>query len=346
MAVAGPGCAGHALDAALRPHRLFFPAGHCRGVCIGGYLLQGGFGWHGRTLGLACESVTGLDVVTADGSLVHASEGENADLYWAARGAGPGFFGVVVRFHLRLHARPRVIGAAYRSYPADALPEVFRFLYDVGPHVSPKVELQAMMSRRVRGVRGAGIEIMAPVFADSLRDARAALAFLDDAPRCREGLRSPFVPMPLAWMYGEVMRHYPSGHRYAVDNMWMSAEVDAVLPHLQAVVETLPPAPSHALWLNWAPRKRTTDMAFSLEDAHYLALYGVWKNAWDDARYASWAEDHMRAMAPLATGIQLADENLGHRPAPFVAQAHLDRLDTIRAARDPQQLFHPWMGRP
>ena len=346
LAMAGPGCAGHALDAALRPHGLFFPAGHCRGVCIGGYLLQGGFGWHGRTLGLACESVAGLDVVTADGSLVHASERENADLYWAARGAGPGFFGVVVRFHLRLHARPRVIGAAYRSYPADALPEVFRFLYGVGPHVSPKVELQAMMSRRVRGVRGPGVEIMAPVFADSLGDARAALEFLDAAPRSRQGVRSPFVPLPLTWMYREVMRHYPSRHRYAVDNMWMSADVEAVLPHLHALVEALPPAPSHALWLNWAPPQRTTDMAFSLEDAHYLALYGVWEHARDDARYASWAEDHMRAMAPLATGIQLADENLGHRPAPFVAQAHLDRLDTIRAARDPQQLFHTWMGRP
>lgn len=182
--------------------------------------------------------------------------------------------------------------------------------------------------------------------ADSLRDARAALAFLDDAPRSPEGLRSPFVPMPLAWMCGEVMRHYPSGHGYAVDNMWMSADVDAVLPHLRTLVEALSPAPSHALWLNWAPPQRTADMPFSLEDAHYLALYGVWKHARDDARHASWAAEHMRAMAHLATGIQLADENLGRRPAPFVAQRHLERLDTIRAARDPQQLFHPWMGRP
>ena len=47
-----------------------------------------------------------IDVVTADGELVRASEDENADLFWAARGAGPGFFGVVTRFHLRTLPTP------------------------------------------------------------------------------------------------------------------------------------------------------------------------------------------------------------------------------------------------
>lgn len=75
----------------LYEHNLFFPAGHCKGVCIGGYLLQGGYGWNGRKLGIACESVIGIDVVTADGEYIHANETENADLFWAARGAGGGF---------------------------------------------------------------------------------------------------------------------------------------------------------------------------------------------------------------------------------------------------------------
>jgi FAD/FMN-containing dehydrogenase len=97
-ATVGPGRKGHELAGLLARRGLFFPSGHCRGVAVGGYLLQGGFGWHGRTLGPACASVRAIDVVTAEGELVHASEHENADLYWAARGAGPGFFGVVTRF--------------------------------------------------------------------------------------------------------------------------------------------------------------------------------------------------------------------------------------------------------
>lgn len=59
----------------------------------------------------------------------------------------------------------------------------------------------------------------------------------------------------------------------------------------------------------------------------------------------SWVTDHMRAMEPLATGIQLADENLGRRSARFVSDANLAQFDEIRAAYDPDGRFHPWMGR-
>jgi len=51
----------------------------------------GGYGWNSRVYGLACENVLGLDVVTADGEQVHCDENQHADLYWAARGSGPGF---------------------------------------------------------------------------------------------------------------------------------------------------------------------------------------------------------------------------------------------------------------
>src|SRR6202035_1921236 len=93
----------------LAKHDLFFPAGHCPGVGLGGYLLQGGFGWNGRVHGPACMSVEAIDVVLGDGSRVHASEEENADLLWAARGAGPGFFGVVTSFYLRLVRKPKLV---------------------------------------------------------------------------------------------------------------------------------------------------------------------------------------------------------------------------------------------
>lgn len=85
----------------LRAHGVVFPGGHCSTVGLGGYLLQGGQGWNSRHWGWACENVLGVDVVTADGDLVHADADQNSDLYWAARGAGPAFFGVVTRFHLR-----------------------------------------------------------------------------------------------------------------------------------------------------------------------------------------------------------------------------------------------------
>ena len=59
-----------------------------------------------------------------------------------------------------------------------------------------------------------------------------------------------------------------------------------------------------------------------------------------------WVAERMGEMEHLASGIQLADENLGQRPARFVAEANLARLDEVRAAYDPDGRFHTWMGRP
>jgi len=53
----------------------------------------------------------------------------------------------------------------------------------------------------------------------------------------------------------------------------------------------------------------------------------------------------MAAMAGLASGIQLADENLGARPAKFATDANMVRLDEVRASYDPDGRFYSWMGR-
>lgn len=63
---------GADLNNALVPHGLMFPAGHCPSVGIGGFLLQGGFGWNSRGWGVACESVTAIDLVDANGQLIYA----------------------------------------------------------------------------------------------------------------------------------------------------------------------------------------------------------------------------------------------------------------------------------
>ena len=86
-------------------------------------------------------------------------------------------------------------------------------------------------------------------------------------------------------------------------------------------------------------------MAYSVEDEIYMALYGAWKDAADDDKYGDWPRSNMAAMADLASGIQLADENLGQRPARFASDEAMVRLDKARAAYEPDGLFYPWMGR-
>lgn len=73
------------------------PSGSAGDVGVGGSTLGGGLGWIRRSKGLAVDMLREVEIVTAEGEIVTASEGEHSDLFWAIRGAG-GEFGVVTRF--------------------------------------------------------------------------------------------------------------------------------------------------------------------------------------------------------------------------------------------------------
>jgi FAD/FMN-containing dehydrogenase len=344
-ATVGPGCRGNDALAILAEHDLFFPAGHCEGVALGGYLLQGGFGWNGRVHGPACMSVEAIDVVTADGEQVRADETEHADLFWAARGSGPGFFGAVSRFHLRLYPRPRHVANGVFLYPIDVFEQVFRWAHEIGPRVPRAMELMVIVHRDLSGELE--IAVTAPVLADSAEEAAAALALLETCPVLdRAKAAAPNVEVRLADLYAAVHASYPDEHRYSADNMWTHAPVEELLPGLRRIAETMPGAPSHMLWMNWGSSPARPEMAYSVEDDTYIALYGVWQDPAADEANVAWVAERMAEMASLSSGIQLADENLGRRPARFVSEANLARLDQVRAKYDPDGLFHPWMGRP
>jgi len=137
----------------------------------------------------------------------------------------------------------------------------------------------------------------------------------------------------------------PSVHRYIVDNMFTSAAAEDLLPGIRKIIETLPPHPSHFVFAGWKPSADRADMVYGLEDEIYLALYTAWRDPADDQRYCDWAQLNMTAMSHLATGISLADENLARRPAKFITDPNMARLNTVRAAYDPDGLFHSWMAR-
>ena len=348
LAVVGPGKGGSALMADLEAQGLFFPGGHCKGVCVGGYLLQGGYGWNSRVLGPACESVVGLDVITADGEQIHCDADHHADLYWAARGAGPGFFGVVTSFYLKLYPRPAVCATSLYIYPFDLADEVYTWARSVSAEVDRRVEMQMLATRSVpeMGLDIPAIVCASPAFADSEKEAEKALSIFETCPVAdRAIIKNPYLPTDLPSWFDIVMTHYLADHRYTADNMWTSASARQLLPGIRTILETMPPHPSHFLWLNWGPSPIRQDMAYSVEDEIYLALYGSWKDPADDDEYGAWARSNMAAMSQLATGIQLADENLGERPARFATDKAMARLDTVRAAYDPDGLFSSWMGR-
>jgi FAD/FMN-containing dehydrogenase len=343
-----PGLLGTDFNRALRQHELFFPTGHCMSVGLGGFLLQGGFGWNSRVWGPACASVVAVDVVTADGELVHADAKQNSDLFWAARGAGPGFFGVVTRFEVKLYARPKVMMRSDYLYPIEVLDDVLRWARAVQPSVARAMECMVFVRRDLFGHAGPGALVTGPVLADSREEALDALDLLETCPVVtRAAMREVNIVTELDdLLQGAEDLLYPPGQRWAADNMWTSAPAEDLLPGMRKIAATLPRAPSHMMWMLWGPPQPLPDMAFSKQDDLYIALYAVWQDAAEDAAHQAWVTDHMRSLERFSSGIQLADENLGARPFRFLADANFARLQELRAKHDPAGLFHSYMGLP
>ena len=100
----GGGATWGALDAATQAHGLAVPGGFISLTGVAGLTLGGGFGWLTRLAGLSSDNLVGAEVVTADGRVLHASESDNPDLFWALRGGG-GNFGVVTEFEFGTSSR-------------------------------------------------------------------------------------------------------------------------------------------------------------------------------------------------------------------------------------------------
>ena len=113
------------LDRASQPYGLATTSGNVSDTGVGGLTLGGGMGWLARQFGLACDNVTRLQVVTADGEIVEASEAENAELFWGLRGGG-GNFGVVTEFEFKLHPVGTAALIAEFFYTLQDAPSVLR----------------------------------------------------------------------------------------------------------------------------------------------------------------------------------------------------------------------------
>lgn len=105
-------------------HGLGAMAGSSPDVGVVGYTLGGGLSWLSRRYGLAANSVTAIEVVTADGAHVQADRDHHPDLFWALRGGG-GSFGVVTALEIELRPIPQVYAGAM-FWPQDRAHEVLQ----------------------------------------------------------------------------------------------------------------------------------------------------------------------------------------------------------------------------
>nr|WP_246336479.1 FAD-binding oxidoreductase [Flexivirga oryzae] len=342
IATASPAVRGGTdLGPFLEERGRFFPGGHCPTVGIGGFLLQGGQGWNARGWGWAAEYIIGIDVVTADGDLVHASETENTDLFWAARGSGPGFFGVVTRFHLRTIRLFGHLAQTVQVYDLQEYDEVMTWLQGMHHTVADTAEIVALThtDRSVRTDRPV-LTVTALALVDDAAEADRVLAPFRDCPaRSRALVDVDSAPTTLAEQRARQLLENPEGHRWVVDNAWLSGTPQEVVSAARTVYTDLPNDTSFTIWFSMAPLRQLPDMAFSLQSEIYLASYVLWADAAHDERCRLWLDRAMAELEPVTVGQYLGDGDLAHRQVRFMSDAAWQRLGRIRQDRDPDGLF-------
>ena len=135
VARVGAGVRWGELDGATQAHSLATTGGRVSTTGVAGLTLGGGSGWLERSYGLSCDNLLAVELVTAVGELVRASETENPELFWALHGGG-GNFGVATAFEFRLYpVGPEVYSGLAVYDPADAgqLIHAIRDFHDGGP---------------------------------------------------------------------------------------------------------------------------------------------------------------------------------------------------------------------
>jgi FAD/FMN-containing dehydrogenase len=329
-----------------------FPGGHCASVGLGGYLLQGGQGWNGRSRGWACQSVTGLDVVTADGQLVHCGAGQNPDLLWAARGAGPGFPGVVTRFELETYPAPAVMWHDTWTFRLGDTVELLIWLHGLLPALDPRVE-PVVAATRLPDVPlhpgaarpdGTVLLLHTTVMAGSDEQALALLAVLQDGPLAGRELGHVTGRTSVAEENVAQTAQNPEGYRYAVDCTWTSAPAQVLAPVLAQLWGELETEHSFSIWYGWAPGGGRPDMAFSVEADVYVATYVIYTDPADDARHTGWVHRRTAGLAADGgAGVYLGDTDFTRRQDRFLSDDAYRRLARIRAERDPDGRFASYL---
>ncbi|KOG41916.1 FAD-binding oxidoreductase [Streptomyces decoyicus] len=351
-----PAATGQELVAVLTPQDLAFPVGHCPTVAVGGFLLGGGLGWNSRAWGASCASVEEIRAVTADGRTVTCSETRHPDLFWAARGAGPGFCAVVIRFRLALHPHPASIMATSLTFPLAEVARVAEWAERVARGLPPYVETAFVLvpsgPPTDSAPAGPRITVSATAFAATRSEALRALEPFADCPFGELAVaRHPPAPQSFAALHEGAAAAWPPAHRYAADTLWSQESYATQLTRIADVLAHAPSGKSLVL----APVQPVSEhpallrnMAFSPLGESYFVCYAVWDDPADDETHARWLREAMAAADPQGDGFHfIAETDLeadAARARRSYAPATWDRLQEIKAQWDPENVFHSYLA--
>lgn len=348
VAWVGGGATWGDVDHATYPFGLAAPGGIISTTGVGGLTLGGGIGYLTRGVGLTIDSLLSADVVLADGRQVTASNYQNEDLFWALRGGG-GNFGVVTSFEFQLHEVGDVVGGPmfYEVNDAAAVLECYR-------------EFIARAPENLGCFFGWQIAPAAPFIPENrVGDLFCALVTCWNGPHEKAGrvlkpLRDAaevkaeqvdVVPFPVLNSANDFLAPKGLQHYWKADYITELTD-GAIAAHIEHGRKT--PYISSSMHLHpingAAQRVGADETAFGHRDKNFAAVVaGMWPDRADNEVNTNWVKDYYAAVHPHSGSaggyINFMSSDDDHR-VPENYGANYQRLAAVKAAYDPENLFH------
>ena len=309
-------------------------------------------GWNHRGWGWAAESIVAIDAITEDGKAVHCSEEINAELFWSARGSGPGFFAVVTRFHLQSREIPEGMLASLYVWDISEYDAILPWIIETSRIADPDMEINILAkypdnSETASPNQRINLIVYLMTFTTDINTAQESLKlFGSTVPQRETALEiNEYQVTSIEKELVQQAKSNPVGFRYLADNAWIhDLPTQHLVDAMRDVFISLPSPQSVALYFNLAFRRPIPDMALSMQTQHYLGAYCIWKHVSDDDHCKRWLHDRFLHMHKVSPGVYIGDSDFELRKAEFLAPENREKLEEIRLKWDPNLRFCSYIG--
>ena len=342
----GPGATLADVDHETQAFGLATPLGFVSETGIAGLTLGGGFGWLSRKYGLTIDNLRSVDVVTADGELVHASETENPDLFWGIRGGG-GNFGIVTSFEFNLHEVGPEILAGLLVYPASDARSIVQHWRDFVADAPDELSVWVLAATAPpfpfipEEYHGRTIIAVVPVY---VGDPTTGTALLE--PLSQHG--EPVADNVASRSYTAWQQYFDPANTSGARNYWKSLNFAAISDE---VIDTCLeyglelPTPETKLGIahlgGATTRVGSDETAYPHRDAEFVVnITARWDDPAHDDECIEWASDAHAALAEYSTAgtyVNFISEEAGEEQ--FAYRENYERLATLKATYDPENVF-------
>jgi FAD/FMN-containing dehydrogenase len=335
------------LDRECQAFGLAVPAGFISHTGMAGLTLGGGIGFFMRKFGLTIDNLLSVDLITADGQFVKASENENADLFWGVRGGG-GNFGIVTEFEFRLNPLgPQVVSGAV-FWPAEQAPKVLRFYRDWIAD-SPDELTTDVLQRKAPAAPGVPPDLVGkPVIAVACCHA-GPVEEGEKVVRPIKEFGSPVLDlcMPRPYLAHQSMfdPSFPPGWWYyfrSCDVAELNDDIIDIMAEYGNQIES--PITSVGIWQMGGAVARVGEDETAFNGRAAGHNFNIGGNATSSAGFdeeREWARSYWSALSPFHTSVYvnfLMDEGEERIRQAYGAKKY-DRLKTLKRKYDPDNFF-------